>query len=186
MDARDTFHDSAQILLSSLTIVVLLFAFVGKMLTVNGDSMLPTLHDGERLVISTLGYTPSPGDIVMFTKPDVFSDPNAPDRDAPLVKRVIAVAGQTIQIDFDNGDVFVDGILQDEPYIADKIKPNRVGDWLPDAPITVPPDHVFVMGDNRNNSDDSRKSYVGMIDNRYIIGRVLLRYLPLDRFGTVS
>jgi len=115
-----------------------------------------------------LFYAPKKGDIVVFqAKSDSFGG-------TPLVKRVIATAGQTIDIDFVSGDVFVNGILQVEPYI-NELTHNRL-DFS--GPLTVPAGHIFVMGDNRNSSSDSRDSRVGLVDTRYVLGKVLFIAIP--------
>lgn len=96
-----------------------------------------------------------------------------------MVKRVIATEGQTIEIDFDRGRVYVDGELLDEPYIAEPTH-NQL-DFQ--GPQTVPEGCVFVMGDNRNASSDSRRAQIGMVDERLIVGKVLLRVFPFDSIG---
>ena len=182
-DLRVEVYDWAQALVGAVVFVVLLFALALSMFSVDGASMDPTLHDKQRLLISNWFYTPASGDIIMFTKKGVHVTGADPDRDAPLVKRVIAVEGQTVRIDVDAGTVYVDGQALDEPYTAEALRSR--GDWLPAGEVVVPEGHVFVLGDNRNASSDSRSSMIGMVDRRYILGRVLLRILPFDKFGTV-
>ena len=152
--------------------MVLVYTFVARMISVSGSSMLPTLQDGERLIVSRVMYTPQYGDIVVITKPN--------DQDEPLIKRVIATAGQIIDIDFEKGVVFVDGYILDEPYIAEKT--HSYYDEV-QFPLTVPEGCVFVMGDNRNHSWDSRAPGVGFIDERYILGKVYYRIMPRSRMG---
>ena len=158
----------------ALVAVVLIFTFVIRTSTVSGESMLPTLQDGDRLLISNLGYTPKQGDIIVFA-PDNRSDP-------PLVKRVIATELQTVDIDFAEGIVYVDGVPLDEPYVNElTFETGNV-----EFPALVPYNSVFVMGDNRNHSRDSRFSSVGMVDNRTILGKVLVRFFPFDAAGKVQ
>ncbi len=150
--------------------VVILFTFAFRVVGVNGHSMDDTLHDTEKL-IAVDWFTPRYGDIVAITQPDELN--------RPLVKRVIATEGQTVNIDFTSGAVTVDGKQLNENYIKE---PTSVkGDVS--FPATVPKGCVFVMGDNRNHSTDSRFSEVGMVDTRYIFGRVLFRIFPLNRVG---
>lgn len=164
----------------SLTVVfavmLLIFTFIARPATVDGESMLPTLCNGERLVISNLFYEPAPGDIVVLC--------GEADREEGrnLIKRIIAVGGQTIDIDFETGEVTVDGEVLDEPYILERTHL----DEGTELPLTVPEGEVFVMGDNRNASRDSRSLSVGTVKEEYIVGRVLFRFFPFDRFGTVS
>lgn len=134
--------------------------------------MNPTLLNADKLIVSDVFYKPKQGDIVIFRKDDYKSE--------ALVKRVIATEGQTIDIDFDRGRVYVDGELLDEPYIAELTK-NQL-DFQ--GAQTVPEGCVFVMGDNRNASSDSRRASIGMVDERLIVGKVLFKIFPLDRIGS--
>ncbi|MBR6548641.1 MAG: signal peptidase I, partial [Clostridia bacterium] len=107
------------------------------------------------------------------------------DAAAPIIKRVIATEGQIVDIDFETGVVYVDGVALDESYVK---TPTNVKFDI-NFPVSVPEDCVFVLGDNRNNSTDSRSSLIGdhgMIDKRYILGKVVLRVLPFDKFGRVE
>jgi signal peptidase I len=115
-------------------------------------------------------YQPSRGDIVVVTKPNSENE--------PLIKRVIALEGQTVDIDFSKGIVYVDGEALDEPYV------NTPTNLRYDVkfPITVPKGDLFVLGDNRNGSLDSRSSRIGFIDTRYVLGKVYLRIFPLGAF----
>ncbi|MBR5542985.1 MAG: signal peptidase I [Oscillospiraceae bacterium] len=158
-----------------LTAVILLFIFVFRIVGVDGESMEPTLHDRDWLVISDLFYEPEQGDIVVLAKKSFLEG-------KMIVKRVIATEGQEIDIDFQRGVVYIDGREIDEPYIADKTR--RQFDMT--FPITVPEDCVFVMGDNRNHSADSRDASLGMVHKSNIHGRLILRILPLSGFGKVK
>ena len=137
--------------------------------------MYPTLQDGDRLtLLSNFVYRPEVGDIVVLKAPGF--------EQGPLVKRVIAMDGQTVDIDFETGDVWVDGVLLDEPYIND---PTTRYEGV-NFPLTVPEGYVFVLGDNRLHSSDSRDPSIGCIDKRYVLGKALQVIYPISRFGGVS
>lgn len=181
LDIRYELLDWAQALVTSLIFVILLFTFIARIITVDGISMYPTLQNQDKVLLTNLFYTPKCGDIVVFTKKGLRLA-GFGDKDQPLVKRVIATEGQTVDINFETAEVFVDGVLQDEPYINEPT--HRQLDLL--FPVVVPDGCVFVMGDNRNESTDSRDSRIGMIDTRYILGHVLIRIFPFDALGKVS
>ncbi|MBR5322983.1 MAG: signal peptidase I [Clostridia bacterium] len=168
-------YDWLEVIVLSAAFALLLFTFILRLAIVDGNSMNHTLHDKEMLIISDFMYTPENNDIIVFTSP------NYPE---PIVKRIIATAGQTVDIDFDTWTVTVDGKVIKEDYI------NRVAGIMKSSdvafPLTVPEGYVFVMGDNRNDSLDSRNSLIGFVDERYILGEVKIRIFPLDRFGTVD
>lgn len=159
----------------SFVVVFLIFGVLIKVVTVDGVSMEPTLHNNDRLVISKLFYTPEQGDIVVLSKESGL--------DKALIKRIIATEGQTLDITED-GSVTVNGLPLDEPYIKEKIAANLHGQH--DYPVTVPQGHVFVMGDNRNDSTDSRFAVLSFVDEKNIMGRVLLRLYPLNKIGPVK
>lgn len=161
-------------LLFALTMVLVILLFVFRTVTVDGISMEPTLYDGEQLVARSLLYQPGRGDVVVVDGYTNYGE--------PLVKRVIAVGGDVVDIDFEAGEVYVNGELLDEPYISAPTM--RSSDVT--FPLTVPAGDLFVMGDNRPYSKDSRNSEIGFIDQRDILGEVVLRVLPVDRFGTVA
>lgn len=147
-------------------ICVLLFSFFIRLVGVVGSSMVPTLHDGDFLITSRLFYTPQQGDVVVLRK-DTFDS-------RAIVKRVIALEGQTVDIDFDAGVVYVDGVALQEDYV--NAPTLRRLDF--NGEITVPEGCIFVLGDNRNESADSRSQYLGCVDTRYVIGRALVVLLP--------
>ncbi len=155
-------------------IVFVVFHFLIRVVSVDGSSMSPTLSHGDRLITSNLFYTPSYGDIVILSENTGLNE--------ALVKRVIAVAGQTVDIN-ENGEVLVDGKVLSEPYIAETIDDAHRGNQT--YPLTIPEGKIFVMGDNRNHSTDSRFSDVGLIDTDEVLGRVIFRLLPLNRIGLV-
>ncbi len=156
----------------SIGLIILLLFF--KHSPVVGISMNPTLNNGDILIVSTFNYTPKSGDIIVCQSEKYGLD-------TPLVKRIIATEGQTVTIDYENWSVTVDGIKLDEDYVNFTGGIMKPSNYL-DGTFTVPENHVFVMGDNRNASTDSRDSHVGFIDERYILGKVSLKLLPLSDF----
>lgn len=142
------------------------FTFLFRTVVVDGGSMNHTLYDKDRLIITAGIGKPEYGDIVVICQPNVL--------EKTLIKRVIATGGQTIDIDFNTGTVKVDGNVLDEPYIAD---PTTKSEGMT-FPQTVPEGYVFVMGDNRLHSTDSRSPLVGMIREEYVMGRVVARMAP--------
>ena len=167
-------YEWVRALVSAVTAVVLVFTFAVRMIGVDGHSMVPTLQNGDRLAVTAglLAGAYRPGDIVVLRK-DSFLD-------EPIVKRVIAVGGQTVDIDFSTGSVFVDGKLLNEPYI-NELTFREEGTRFP---LTVPEGSIFVMGDNRNHSNDSRDARLGTVATGYVIGRaVFLLYPGPDQVG---
>lgn len=171
---RDT-YDWIQCLISALIVCVLVFVFIFRVIDVKGTSMVPTLNNQDKMLVSGLFYKPKAGDIVVFKKDEY-------DPEKALVKRIIATEGQKINIDFDKGIVYVDEVPIEEDYIND-ITTTKL-DFI--GPKTVPEGCVFVMGDNRNMSTDSRKAEIGMVDSRLIIGKVYCILFPLKSFGMVK
>ena len=157
----------------AVAVIALVFTFGLRVVQVDGHSMQPTLLNGERLLMTPL-KTPDYDDVVIVDSYIPYGK--------PLVKRVIAKGGDTIRIDYSTGAVTVNGELLQEDYIAE---PTYLG-YDVEFPYTVPEGTVFVMGDNRNASLDSRSSYVGSIDERDILGKVLLCFLPFSDFGVVK
>jgi signal peptidase I len=159
-------YDWLQCLVSTMLAVVLAFIFIGRQISVDGDSMFQTLHDDDRVLMTNIFYKPEYGDIVII-KTESFGE-------TPLVKRIIATEGQEVNIDFETHIVTVDGMALNEPYINE---PTSVeGDFK--GPVKVPDGCVFVMGDNRNRSTDSRTSRVGFVDVRNILGKVHFITIP--------
>ncbi|MBU5435900.1 signal peptidase I [Pseudoflavonifractor sp. MSJ-37] len=167
-----------QALTAALLLLVALFTFVGRVVGVEGISMEPTLRDGDTILLRSLGYTPAQGDVVVLTKP--FGTVSG-----PIVKRVVAVAGQRVQIDYDSGTVSVDGAVLEEPYLDSPMRwPAGTTETLTD--LTVPEGSVFVMGDNREHSADSRDERLGPVDVRYILGKAEWILLPAGHFGPIG
>jgi len=170
---RMELYDWLQCIVTAIICGVLIFVFIGRTISVDGISMMQTLRHTDRVIMSNLNYTPKNGDIVVFQSPsDLF--------EYPLVKRVIGIAGQTIDMNFDTGDVYVDGSLLNEAYINTMTTSSH--DFR--EPVFIPRGYVFVMGDNRNSSTDSRDNKVGLVDTRYILGKVLFILVPgIDDYG---
>ena len=165
--------DFVSIISVALIAVALVFIFLFRTVGVVGSSMFPTLKDTDRIILTASYGEPEYGDIVVTCQPS--KSPQIPD---VLVKRVIATAGQTVDIDFDEGIVYIDGVALDEPYINE---PTHDRESFT-KPVTVPEGYVFVMGDNRNHSTDSRDDRVGLIREEYILGEALFRVLPFGQF----
>ena len=165
-ERRGETFDWIQSLVVSLLFCVLLFTFIARVINVSGTSMLDTLHNGDRILISQLFYSPKQGDVVVLRKESFSSE--------PIVKRIIAVEGQTVSIDFDKGVVYVDGAALDEPYTREPT--HRRIDF--EDEVTVPEGCLFVMGDNRNGSTDSRDDRIGFVDSRLIMGRAYFLLIP--------
>ena len=156
-------------LMYMLLVVMLLFLVVFRVILVTGDSMFSTLRDGDYLLLESrmICGEPEPGDIVVISKASF-------DNGSPIVKRVIATEGQTVDIDFSTGTVWVDGEQLEEDYINEKTYLEEGTEF----PLTVPEGSVFVMGDNRNHSSDSRDSRLGTVDTRYVIGKAVFLAFP--------
>jgi len=161
-------------LVFALVVFVIGFSFLFRIILVNGSSMHPTLKENDRLIIYAAGYQPRRGDVVVL---DAYIDYGK-----PLVKRVIALGGDTVDIDEATGAVAVNGETLQEDYIAEPIR--EFGDV--EFPLTVPAGTVFVLGDNRNASTDSRDSDVGCVDSRDVLGRVVFRIAPFNRMGVIQ
>ena len=167
-------YEWVQALVCSVLAVVVVFTFVIRLIGVDGRSMVPTLQNGDRLLVlnSMLYDDYKYGDIVVLRKESFLHD--------PIVKRVIAVEGQEVDINFSTGAVFVDGELLEEGYINE---PTYLEEGT-EFPLTVPENSVFVMGDNRNHSSDSRDSRLGTVDTRYVIGKAVLLAFPGPDYDT--
>ena len=162
-------YEWVQALVCSVLTVVLIFTFAVRIVRVSGESMRETLQDQDMLVVLNNwlcgGY--EQGDIVILQRDDFYGG-------EPIVKRVIATGGQTVDIDFETGAVYVDGTLLEEDYINELTFVEEGTEF----PLTVPEGSIFVMGDNRNHSSDSRDASLGTVDTRYVIGRAVILAFP--------
>ena len=173
------------VLVTAMIAVVLIFSFFLRFATIDGPSMEKTLHDGEKIIITNFLYTPEAGDIVVISRNMDNSVEDTNSSNLPIIKRVIATEGQTVDIDFEKGIVIVDNKILNEPYIKNPTTRQHEIEF----PVTVDEGCVFVLGDNREVSLDSRSSQIGdygMIDTRYILGHAFFRVLPFDKFGTLK
>ena len=157
----------------TFTIVILTFTFVIRTASVQGQSMETTLHEGDRLILWSFLYTPKQGDIIAA---------NCEGLGKIIVKRIVAVGGQEVNIDFNAGKVYVDGELFEVDGI-ENVTTDPESNYA--YPVTVPEGKYFVMGDNRQHSTDSRSSYVGFVDREDILGKAVLRNYPFSRFGSL-
>ncbi len=158
-------HDLAYLIAG----IVLIFLLLFRIVVVSGDSMYATLRDGDYLILlsNVLYHDPQPGDIIVASKQSY-------DNGTPIIKRVIATGGQTVDIDFRKGIVYVDGVALDEDYTyTSTTVPEGV-----EFPLTVDEGCVFVLGDNRERSKDSRNPEIGLIDERQIVGKAIILIFP--------
>lgn len=180
-----------ELIIITLFLMTMIFTYVLRIATVNGDSMKNTLISGDRLITTAFCNSPEQGDIVIIYAGDaVILDKNRnleinKGLRKTLVKRVIAVEGQTVDIDFERGSVYVDSVMLDESYITGLTHMDE-GAFTGQYPVTVPKGYVFVLGDNRQVSKDSRSSELGFVAVKNITGKVLMRISPLETFGFVK
>ena len=167
-------YETAECIIIAFVIIVVLILFVFRAVSVDGNSMLPNLHHGDRIITTNFLYTPEKGDVVVVDKNTNYGK--------PLIKRVIAAEGDKIFIDYRTGDVYVNDEKLSEAYIYEKIAVQE----KENINIVVPEGYVFVMGDNRNNSLDSRDSAIGLVNEKNILGKALLQIYPLKDIGVVK
>lgn len=172
-DTVNTVYDWLASFMFAMVAVVILLTFFVRVVDIDGKSMNPTLFDSEKVLITNTVTTPVTGDVVIISHGEEYAD--------PLVKRVIATEGQSLDIDFEQNTVKVDGKLLDEPYIQGRtIKEDN------NIPSVIPKGKVFVMGDNREWSSDSRGTRIGLIDIKNIIGKVRCVVFPVNKFRFIK
>lgn len=165
-------YDWVQCILIAFIAVVVLLTFVFRMINVDGDSMMNTLIDLDKVIVSELFYTPENGDVVVISHGAQYQK--------PIIKRVIATEGQTLDINFETGEVIVEGIVLDESYAVGTTKKGNI-----DIPKVIPEGKVFVMGDNREVSLDSRYEEIGLINVTDIIGKAEFVVFPFNHLGFI-
>lgn len=174
-----TLYEWLEEIVIALTLVILVFTFLFRVVTVTGESMLPNFVEGQKLIVTNLGHSVEQGTVVVIT--NVLNE--------PIIKRVIATGGQTVDIDYETGVVYVDGEAVDETQFGLEngitTRPYSTLEAMV-FPQTVPEGCVFVLGDNRSVSKDSRYTEVGMVDTRHILGEAVFTLYPFDRFGVIE
>ena len=163
---------NVRVLVSMMAVFVMMFTFVARIIVVSGPSMENTLWGGDLILVWGLGYTPKQGDVVVLTQESYQED--------SIVKRVIATGGQRVDIDYGANAVRVDGELLEEDYIKEQMFVPRYGEGI--NHVTVPEGCLFVMGDNRNESADSRYPDIGIVDTRCVIGRGVAVMFPFEHW----
>ncbi len=171
-----------EIFVVAIVAVIVIFTLFFRIATIDGPSMNNTLLNGQKVIISNFNYTPKQGDIIVISRNIENSVEAKSSADTPIIKRVIATGGQTVNIDFSTGTVYVDDVPLKENYISSP----TTNSYDVEFPKYVPEGYVFVLGDNRRVSLDSRSSQIGedgLVDERYILGKAYYRILPFDAAG---
>lgn len=169
----DNIFDVVRTVAFALILVAVLLTFVFRLISVDGHSMMDTLYDKDKVIVTNFMYAPENGDVVVIS--------HGAEYQTPLIKRVIATEGQTVRVDAEKGQVIVDNVILDEPYIKELVTTAGQAENT----ITVPKNMVFVMGDNRNHSMDSRDPKIGLINVDDIIGKAQYVLFPFDRFKNI-
>ena len=180
---KQPFHawalDWIETIVMAFVIVTVVFTFAARVVTVDGASMEPNYYDGDRVLVTSLDGEAKAGDVVIIVHA----------LEETLIKRVVATEGQVVDFDNELGELIVDGqVVNGEVYGTRNgitFAPENVGDTM-DFPQTVPEGCVFVLGDHRDDSTDSRKLSVGMVDRRNILGRVVFNLYPMSKIGPVG
>ncbi len=167
------FFDWIRCVLFAISIVVICLTFVFRLVDVDGSSMDNTLATNDKVIVTNFMYTPKNNDIIVISHGFDYPD--------PIIKRVIATEGQTLKLDYENNRIIVDGVVIDEPYIKDTTFSGNKGDNV--IPEVIPEGKLFVLGDNRKVSLDSRKKEIGLIDVENVIGKAQFIAFPFDHFG---
>jgi signal peptidase I len=178
----ETLIDIFEAFIKALAFIIILTVFMFKICTVVGDSMYNTLHNGERLIISNIFYTPTEGDIIVFHDTKSLNE--------PIVKRVIATGNKWVKIDYDNSLLYVsddeffdkNDLVDESDYVYFDIGRYELSGTFE---TFVPEGYIFVMGDNRNNSTDSRSPQISLVDERTVLGKVIIRVFPLNKFEII-
>ncbi len=163
-------YEYAEAMLFAMVLLIVLFTFCFRVAGVEGSSMEPNLYGNDRLILNVHFYEPAYGDIVVINR----------YTEDPLIKRVIGLEGDTIRIDATSGEIYRNGTLLEEGYINCPTFPKELADE-----VTVPAGHLFVLGDNREVSKDSRSLEIGMVDEEDVVGKAILRVWPLYKFGVL-
>ena len=171
--AMSGFYDWVRCILFAISVVVVCLIFLFRLVDVEGRSMNNTLATNDKVIVTNLFYTPQNNDIVVIS--------HGAEYNSPIIKRVIAVAGQSVKVDQATDQILVDGVVLDEPYIEGSTYGNNIGDN--EIPEVIPEGKIFVMGDNRKDSMDSRSTKIGLIDVDDVIGKAQFVVYPFDHFG---
>lgn len=173
------------VLCVALISVIIIFSLIFRVATIDGDSMLNTLVENDKVIITNLGYEPKQGDIVVISRNKENSVESQKTSEEPIIKRVIAVGGQTVDIDFQTGTVYIDGAPLKEDYLGSPTHSK----YDVEFPLYIPEGCIFVLGDNRMESLDSRSSRIGdggIIDKRYVLGHAIFRFFPFNKIGALD